>query len=56
MKTAASTEPAARGSLSLWLWVAAGFLFMAALWTGMFIAARRADSRTVPLATQEAKP
>lgn len=56
MKAAASTESAPRGSLGLWLWVAAGFLFMAALWTGMFIAARRADSRTVPLATGEATP
>jgi hypothetical protein len=43
-------------ALSLWLWVGAGFLFMALLWTGMLIAVRQADSRTVPLATQEAKP
>lgn len=41
---------------SLWLWVAAGFLFMGVLWTGMIIAVRQVDSRTVPLATQEAKP
>ena len=34
---------------SLWLWVAAGFLFLGLLWTGMFIAARQADTRSVPL-------
>ncbi len=66
MKKASSAEPtpsvsrevaAAGGSaLSLWLWVAAGFVFLGILWTGMFIAARMADTRTVPLATQEAKP
>jgi hypothetical protein len=43
-------------ALSLWLWVGAGFLFMALLWTGMIIAVRQADSRTVPLATPEAAP
>ena len=37
---------------SLWLWVAAGFLFLALLWTAMFTAARSADTRTVPLATK----
>jgi hypothetical protein len=41
---------------SLWLWVAAGFLFLGVLWTGMIIAVRQVDARTVPLATQEAKP
>ena len=40
---------------SLWLWVAAGFLFLGLLWTGMFMAAKHADTRTVPLATTEAK-
>jgi hypothetical protein len=49
-------SPAEASSLSLWLWVAAGFLFLAVLWTGMFFAARHADTRTVPLATQEARP
>lgn len=49
-------SPAESSSLSLWLWVAAGFLFLATLWTGMFIAARHADTRTVPLATKEARP
>lgn len=52
------TAPPKNGvsALSLWLWVGAGFVFMALLWTGMIIAVRQADSRTVPLATQEAKP
>ena len=53
MKKASNAEVS---SLSLWLWVAAGFLFMGLLWTGMVIATRQADTRTVPLATQEAKP
>ncbi len=53
MKKASSAESSA---LSLWLWVAAGFLFLGILWTGMFVAARMADTRTVPLATPEAKP
>jgi hypothetical protein len=42
--------------LSLWLWVAAGFLFLAVLWTGMFLASRGADTRTVPLATAGGRP
>lgn len=50
------TEAAPRCGAGLWLWVAAGFVFMAALWTGMFIAARHADTRSVPLATPEARP
>ena len=41
---------------SLWLWVAAGFLFLGLLWTGMFMASRRADTRTVPLATNGGRP
>lgn len=53
MKKASNAENSA---LSLWLWVAAGFLFLAVLWTGMIIAARQADTRSVPLATPEAKP
>lgn len=53
MKKASDAETSAR---SLWLWVAAGFLFLGVLWTGMFIASRHIDTRTVPLATQEAKP
>jgi hypothetical protein len=48
MKKASGAE----GSLSLWLWVAAGFLFLGLLWTAMFLASRQADTRTVPLATQ----
>jgi len=53
MKKASSAESS---SLSLWLWVAAGFLFLAVLWTGMFVASRMADTRTVPLATKGTKP
>ncbi len=54
MKKASNAEPVS--SLSLWLWVAAGFLFLSVLWTGMFVASRLADTRTVPLATKEAAP
>lgn len=53
MKKASSAESS---SLSLWLWVAAGFLFLSVLWTGLFVASRKIDTRTVPLATKEAKP
>jgi hypothetical protein len=42
--------------LSLWGWVVAGFLFLALLWTGMLVAARQADTRTVPLATKGGRP
>lgn len=52
MKKASNAE----SSLSLWLWVAAGFLFLALLWTAMFKASRQADTRTVPLATQGGRP
>ena len=38
-----------RADRALWLWVAAGFLFLAILWSAMFTAARSADTRTVPL-------
>lgn len=41
---------------TLWLWVAAGFLFLALLWTAMFFAARHADTRAVPLQTKGARP
>ncbi len=41
---------------SLWLWVTAGFLFLALLWTAMFLAARQADTRAVPLETKGARP
>ncbi len=53
MKKASNAEGS---SLSLWLWVAAGFLFLGILCTGMFVAARQADTRTVPLATPGARP
>ena len=45
-----------RGGASLWLWVAGGFLFLGLLWTGMFMASRRADTRSVPLTTQGGRP
>jgi hypothetical protein len=54
VKKASSAETAS--SVSLWFWVAAGFLFLGVLWTGMLVASRLADTRTVPLATREAKP
>lgn len=52
----ADDKPSARGGVSLWLWVSAGFLFVAILWTAMFTAARQADTRTVPLATPGGRP
>lgn len=45
-----------RGGRTLWLWVGAGFLFLAILWAAIFTAARQADTRTVPLATKGARP
>lgn len=51
-----TSAPVAGNSRSLWLWVAAGFLFLGLLWTGMFIASRHADTRTVPLATKGGRP
>lgn len=45
-----------KGGYSLWLWVVAGFLFIAILWTAMFTAARSADTRTVPLKAQGGRP
>jgi hypothetical protein len=46
-------QPASpRAGRSLWLWVAAAFLFLALLWTAMFLATRHADTRTVPLQTK----
>lgn len=47
-------EPAPASGRSLWLWVAAGFLFLALLWTAMILATRHADTRTVPLQTSGA--
>lgn len=41
---------------SLWLWVAAGFLFLAVLWTAMFVVARSARIESVPLPAREANP
>lgn len=53
---AATLQQTAGSSFSLWLWVAAGFLFLALLWTALFIASRQIDARTVPLTPKEAKP
>ena len=47
---------AARAGWTLWLWVAAGFLFLSLLWTGMFIASRHADTRTVPVPNHGGRP
>jgi hypothetical protein len=55
---APAAEPSAapaRPGRSLWLWVGAGFLFLGLLWTAMFLAARHADTRTVPLTTKGGK-
>jgi hypothetical protein len=46
----------AKSGRSLWLWVAAGFVFLGLLWTAMFTASRLADTRSVPLATQGGRP
>lgn len=49
--TATVTQPttdSSKSGRSLWYWVAAGFLFLALLWTAMIFAARSADIRTVP--------
>jgi len=43
-------------ALSLWLWVAAGVLFMAVLWTAMFRAAGRTAIESVPLAAKGGRP
>jgi len=51
-----STSAGAKPGRSLWLWVAAGFLFLGLLWTAMFIAARQADTRPVPLAAEGGRP
>ena len=59
MSVASSAEPsgqAAARNWTLWLWVAAGFLFLGLLWTGMFIASRHADTRTVPVAKDGGRP
>ncbi len=50
--TEAASEASSRAGRSLWYWVAAGFLFLGLLWTAMFLAARMADTRTVPIQTK----
>lgn len=54
--TPKAEDSAAPGGRSLWLWVAAGFLFVTILWAAMFTAARHADTRSVPLATPGGRP
>lgn len=41
---------------SLWAWVAAAFLFLAILWTAMFVVARQAKIETVPLVQEGPRP
>ena len=41
---------------TLWWWVAAGFLFLAVLWTAMFVVARSAHIEAVPLPPRGAQP
>lgn len=41
----ASTPKSGR---SLWVWVAAGFVFLALLWTAMILAARSINIESVP--------
>lgn len=41
---------------SLWLWVAALFVFGTLLWVAIFTAARHIDTREVPLAPKGARP
>lgn len=48
--------PTPKDSLSLWLWVAAGFLLLALGWTVLFTVARSVKVESVPLATKEARP
>jgi len=40
-----------KSSLTLWLWVAAGFLLLAIGWTVLFSVAHSAKIQTVPLST-----
>lgn len=54
---AAVPDPGARRrGRSLWAWVAAAFLFLAVLWTAMFMVARQARIETVPLAQEGPRP
>lgn len=49
-------SPTPRSGRSLWLWVAALFIFGALLWIAMFTATRHIDTREVPLTTKGARP
>lgn len=53
-RSAPAPAPVSASGRSLWLWVAGAFVFLALLWTAMFLAARHADTRTVPLQTKGA--
>ena len=53
---AAESSPKKSSSLSLWLWVTAGYIFMSILWTVMFKVVGSANVQSVPLVTQGAKP
>ena len=55
-ESATKPAPNKQGSLSLWLWVAAGYIFLSILWTVMFQVAATANVQSVPLATQGTKP
>jgi len=53
MPTPTKTEPS---GISLWLWVAGGFLLLMVAWGVLFSVARSAKVESVPLATPEARP
>ena len=55
-ESASKPSPKKIGSRSLWLWVAAGYLFMSILWAVMFKAAATVNVQSVPLATQGIRP
>ncbi len=46
--SAEQSAPAVRSGRTLWLWVAGAFLFLGALWTAMFMAARSITIESVP--------
>jgi hypothetical protein len=46
----------AKGSLTLWLWVSAGFLVLVVAWVVLFSVANSVKVESVPLAPKGAKP
>ena len=44
------------GDRALWLWVTGGFLLLSLIWVILFTVAHQANIKSVPLATQRAKP